>query len=57
MSRASLGDDLGAKLDCVNNPESYVMFSLAAFMYQNPPQGIEPMLFLKAGKPDLTSEA
>ncbi len=51
MSAASLGDDLGAKLNCVNNPESYMLFSLSAYLYQNAPDGMDPMIFLKGGLP------
>lgn len=51
MSSSSLSDELADKLQCVINPESYVMFSLAAYLYQNPPEGMKPMLFLSSGKP------
>lgn len=57
MSDASLGHDLGAKLDCVNNNESYVMFSFSAYLYQNAPDGIDPMIFLKGGLPVFEKDA
>jgi hypothetical protein len=49
LSSASLSDDIGAKLNVVNNAESYVMFSLACYMYQNPPAGMKAAAFLTGG--------
>jgi hypothetical protein len=49
LSAASIGDDFGDKLNVVNNAESYVMFSLACYMYQNPPAGRKAAAFLTGG--------
>ncbi|KAF9882860.1 hypothetical protein FE257_004946 [Aspergillus nanangensis] len=50
LSHASLGDDYADKLNVANNAESYVMFSLAAYIYQNPPAGKKPVAFLRGGE-------
>jgi predicted metal-dependent HD superfamily phosphohydrolase len=53
MTKASLQQ----KQDVCNNPESFLMFALAAYIYQNPPDGADAILFLDAGLPQIAATA
>ncbi|KAJ8126288.1 hypothetical protein O1611_g7350 [Lasiodiplodia mahajangana] len=56
-SRASVNKQPEIRLRVTNNAESYVLFAMAAYMYQNPPGGTPAVLWLNGGYPGIATDA